>query len=111
MLMRIIIIQLSGFRFSKCKSLNSLSTDFVNYGNDSNFVCSLATVFLFINKLCQTSVAGSDLTPWRWRERSVRRRTIRRRRRERSVIGLKKTGSGSYLGWLCFAVQPLVSRK
>jgi len=59
--MRIIIIQLSGFRFLKCKSLNSLSTDFVNYGNDSNFVCSLAIVFLFINKLCQTSVAGSDL--------------------------------------------------
>jgi hypothetical protein len=44
-------------------------------------------------------------------ERSARRRTIRRRRRERSVIGLKKTGSGPYLGWLCFAVQPLVSRK
>jgi hypothetical protein len=44
-------------------------------------------------------------------ERSERRRTIRRRRRERSVIGLKKTVSGPYLGWLCFAVQPLVSRK
>ena len=69
MLMRIIIIQLSGFRFLKCKSLNSLSTDFVNYGNDSNFVRSLAIVFLFINKLCQTSVAGSDLTPWRRRGR------------------------------------------
>jgi len=63
----IIIIQLSGFRFLKCNSLNSLSTVFVNYGNDSNFVCSLAIVFLFISKLCQTSVAGSDLTPWRRR--------------------------------------------
>ena len=40
----------------------------------------------------------------------MRRRTIGRRR-ERSAIGLKKTGSGPYLGWLCFAVQPLVSRK
>jgi len=44
-------------------------------------------------------------------ERSVRRRTIRRRRREGSVIGLKKTGSGPYLGWILFCCATLGFKK